>query len=125
MFQSFTGAGHLTRNPELRYTTSGTAVANTGIAFNRRYTANGESKEEVCFLDLVVFGKSAEHFAQYTQKGDPVLVRGRLQQRRWEDQSGSRHQKHELFIEEWRTLKRRGDGTHERDQGGYGDEGGG
>ncbi len=113
MWQSFSGIGNLTRVPEMRYTPSGTAVANCGIAFNRRFKQNDELKEEVCFLDLVLFGKSAENFVQYCGKGDPVLVSGRISQRRWEGEDGAKHSKHELVVEEWKTLKKRdaGDAT--------------
>jgi single-strand DNA-binding protein len=113
MFQHFDGVGHLTRSPELRYTPSGTPVASTGIAFNRRYKQGDELKEEVCFLDLVLFGKTAENFAQYCGKGDPVVVSGRLQQRRWEDDHGGKHSKHELVVGEFKMLKRREDGSPE------------
>jgi len=107
MWQQFNGVGNLTRNPELRYTPNGTALATAGIAFNRRFTQGEEKKEEVCFLDLVLFGKSAENFAQYCSKGDPVLVSGRIQQRRWENEDGTKHSKHELVVETWKILKRR------------------
>lgn len=122
MFQTFTGVGNLTRAPELRYTPGGVAVANSGIAFNRRYRQNEELKEEVTFIDLVLFGKSAENFGQYCGKGDPVLVHGRIQQRRWEDQNGGKHSKHELVVETWKILKRREGGNaggHEDDAGHY------
>lgn len=108
MWQQLSGLGHLTRNPELRFTpNTGTAIASAGIAFNRRFKHGEELKEEVCFLDLICFGKSGEHLAQYCAKGDPVLVSGRLQQRRWEDANGTKHSKHELVVEMWKTLKKR------------------
>lgn len=112
MWQQFSGLGNLTRNPEMRYTTAGVPIANGGIAFNRRFKQNDELKEEVCFIDLVMFGKNAENFAQYCSKGDPVLVSGRIQQRRWEDEGGGKHSKHELVVETWKTLKRR-EGGHD------------
>lgn len=112
MWQQFSGLGNLTRNPEMRYTPNGTAVASAGIAFNRRYKQGDEQKEEVCFLDFMVFGKTAENFTQYCTKGDLVLVSGRIQQRRWEDEGGGKHSKHELVVETWKTLKRR-EGGHD------------
>lgn len=117
MWQQFGGVGNLTRNPELKYLASGTAVVNGGIAFNRRFKQGEDLKEEVCFIDLVMFGKLAEAFAQYCSKGDPVVVGGRIQQRRWEDEHGGKHSKHELVVESWKTLKRREgggepDGSH-------------
>lgn len=107
MWQQFHGVGHLTRQLELRYTTTGTPIANGGIAFNRRFKQGDDLKEEVCFLDLVCFGKSGEYFAQYCVKGDPVLITGRLRQNRWESNDGQKHVKHELVVESWKTLKRR------------------
>lgn len=107
MFQRFTGLGHLTRSPELRYTTNGTPLVNGSVAFNRKFKQGEELKEEVCFLDFVIFGKPAESFAQYCTKGDGVLLDGRLQQRRWETEEGTKHSKHELVAETWRKIPRR------------------
>ncbi|MGE4357625.1 MAG: single-stranded DNA-binding protein [Candidatus Omnitrophota bacterium] len=77
--------GNLTRDPELRYTPTGTAVVNFGIAVNRRFTdSSGEKKEETCFVRIVVFGKQAESCNQYLTKGRLVFVEGRLQYRSWE-----------------------------------------
>ncbi|MCM8783578.1 MAG: single-stranded DNA-binding protein [Candidatus Omnitrophica bacterium] len=77
--------GNLTRDPELRYTPTGTAVVNFGIAVNRRFTdSSGEKKEEACFVRIVVFGKQAESCNQYLAKGRLVFVEGRLQYRSWE-----------------------------------------
>ena len=77
-------AGNLTRDPETRFTPSGTAVTGFSIAVNRRYKLNNEVKEEVSFFDIVVFGKMGENCAEYLSKGRPVLVEGRLKQRSWE-----------------------------------------
>src|SRR3990172_8622558 len=78
--------GNLTKDPELRYNPNGTAVANFGIALNRRYKQGDEYREEVSYIDIVVFGKQAENCGQYLNKGSGVLVEGRLQQRRWESE---------------------------------------
>ncbi len=91
--------GNLTRNPELRYTPSGTPVANFGLAVNRRFRQGDDQKEEVCFVDIVVFGKQAEHCGQYLSKGDGAIVDGRLQQRRWETEDGQRRSKHEVVAQ--------------------------
>ena len=91
--------GHLTRNPELRYTPSGTPVASFGLAVNRRFKQGDERKEEVCFIDIVVFGKTAEHCGQYLAKGQQALIEGRLQQRRWETDDGTKHSKHEVVAD--------------------------
>lgn len=83
--------GNLTRDPELRYVPSGTAVASFGLAMNRTYTAqSGEKKEEVCFVNVVVWGKQAESCGQYLNKGSPVLVEGRLSYRTWEQEGKTR-----------------------------------
>lgn len=82
--------GNLTRDPELRYVPSGTPVASFGLAVNRTYTAqSGEKKEEVCFVNVVVWGKQAESCNQYLNKGSLVLIEGRLAYRAWE-QEGQR-----------------------------------
>ncbi len=74
--------GNLTRDPELRFTTSGAPVTNLRIAINRVYTdGTGERKEEVCFLTVVVWGKQAESCAEYLAKGRPVFIEGRLRTR--------------------------------------------
>jgi single-strand DNA-binding protein len=79
-------AGNLTRDPELRYTPSGTAIAKFGLAVNRRWKdQNGEQKEETTFVDVDAFGKQAELIGQYVKKGNPLLVEGRLRLDTWED----------------------------------------
>lgn len=83
--------GNLTRDPELRYTPSGTAVTNLRIAVNRRYkTASGELKEETAFITIVAWGKQAETCTQFLSKGRPVFVEGRLQMRSWETPEGQK-----------------------------------
>ena len=83
--------GNLTRDPELRYTPGGTAVANLGIAVNRKFKdSSGELKEEVCFLTVTVWDKQAEACCQYLQKGKPVFVEGVLQSRFWETPEGQK-----------------------------------
>lgn len=83
--------GNLTRDPELRYTPNGTAVANLGLAVNRRFKdSSGELKEEVCFLTVTVWDKQAEACCQYLKKGRPVFVEGVLQSRFWETSDGQK-----------------------------------
>ena len=83
--------GNLTRDPELRYIPSGTAVVNLRLAVNRRYKdRSGEQKEETCFITVVVWDKQAELCNQYLQKGRPVFVEGKLQSRSFEDSSGNK-----------------------------------
>ena len=112
--------GNLTRNPELRYTPSGTPVANFGLAVNRRFKQAEDQKEEVCYIDIVVFGKQAEHCGQYLSKGDGAIIDGRLQQRRWETDDGQRRSKHEVVAQSVTFLpKRQGQGS---DLGGVEDD---
>lgn len=86
--------GNLTRDPELRYIPSGTAVANFGLATNRIYnTQDGERKEEVCFVEIVVWSKTAENCANYLSKGSPVFIEGRLQFDSWETEDGQKRSK--------------------------------
>lgn len=99
--------GNLTRTPELRYTPSGTPVTNFGLAVNRRYRQSEEQKEEVCYIDIVVFGKQAEHCGQYLSKGDGAIIDGRLQQRRWETDDGQRRSKHEVVAQSVTFLPKR------------------
>ncbi|MDD5449677.1 MAG: single-stranded DNA-binding protein [Candidatus Omnitrophica bacterium] len=83
--------GNLTRDPELRYIPSGTAVTTFTIASNRVYKDQaGEKKEEVCFVRVVVWGRRAEVCGEFLSKGSPIFVEGRLQSRNWEDQSGQK-----------------------------------
>ncbi len=85
-------AGNLTRDPELRYTPKGTAIARIGMALNRSWKSEtGEMKEEVTFVDVDAFGRQAEVIAQYVKKGRPLLVEGRLKLDTWEDKNT--HQK--------------------------------
>jgi single-strand DNA-binding protein len=77
--------GNLTRDPEVKYSQGGSAIAKFAVAVNRRYKSGEELKEEVGFFDIVVFGKQAENCGEYLKKGRGVLVEGRLQQDRWED----------------------------------------
>ena len=79
-------AGNLTRDPELRYTPKGTAVARIGLAINRSWKSEtGENKEEVTFVDVDAFGRQAEVIGQYFKKGRPILIEGRLKYDTWED----------------------------------------
>lgn len=101
--------GHLTRNPELRYTPNGTPVASFGLASNRRFKQGEDLKEEVLFVDVVTFGKQAENATQYLAKGSQVLAEGRLQQRRWETEDGQKRSKHEVVAESLVYLSKKGE----------------
>jgi single-strand DNA-binding protein len=92
--------GNLVRPPELRYTPSGTAVADVRLAVNRVYTPpGGEKREETAFLTVVVWGKQAESCGQYLDKGSPILVEGRLQTRDWETKDGQKRNVVEVVAE--------------------------
>lgn len=81
-------AGNVTRDIEVRYTPTGTAVAKFGVAINRSWkTESGEKKEEVTFVDVDCFGRHAEVIGQYFKKGKPILVEGRLKLDQWEDKT--------------------------------------
>ncbi len=92
--------GNLTKDPELRYTPQGLAVANLRLAVNRKYkNKNQELKDETCFVTAVVWNKQAEACNQYLHKGSPVFVEGRLLSRSWEDQSGQKRSVIEVMAE--------------------------
>ena len=91
-------AGNLVRDPEIRYLPSGLSVTSFGIAVNSRYKQNNELKEDVSFFDIVVFGKLGENCAEYLSRGRPVLVEGRLRQRRWESE-GTKRSKIEVVAD--------------------------
>ena len=85
-------AGNLTRDPELRYTPKGIAIAKLGLAINRTYTTeSGEKREDTTFVDVDAFGRQAEVIGQYMRKGRSILIEGRLRLDQWEDKTT--HQK--------------------------------
>ena len=89
--------GNLTRNPDLRYTPSGTAVATLGLAVNREYRdKNGEIQKEVCYIDVDVWARQAELCSEHLHKGSPVHVEGRLQYDTWENSEGEKRSKHKV-----------------------------
>jgi len=98
--------GNLTRDPELRYIPSGTAVATFSVAINRVYTSqSGEKKEEVAFIRIVVWGRRAEVCGEYLSKGSPVFVEGRLQSRSWEGQDGQKRSTTEVIADNIQFLR--------------------
>lgn len=98
-------AGNLTRDIEIRYLDSGTPVASTSIASTRKFkSATGEQKEEVLFLEISFFGRTAEIANQYLRKGSQVLVDGRLKLDQWTAQDGSKRSKHSLVVENLQML---------------------
>jgi len=101
MYNKIILVGNLTRDVELKYTPSGTAIANFGIATNRTYkdTQTGENKQEVMFIDVKVFGRSAEIANQYLHKGSKVLIEGRLALEQWVGNDGQKRSKHVVIAE--------------------------
>lgn len=100
--------GHMTRELELRYTPKGTAVGQFGLAINRKWrTEAGEDKEEVTFVDCQVWAASAETLSQYTKKGDPLMIEGRLAQELWDDkQTGQKRSRIKIVVESFQFLNR-------------------
>lgn len=105
--------GNLTRDPEVRYTTGGTAVTDLGLAVNRQWTDKGsnERKEETTFIDVTLWGRQAEIAGEYLSKGRPVLIEGRLQLDQWDDrETGQKRSKLKVVGESMHMLGSRGDG---------------
>src|SRR3954449_2428352 len=102
--------GNLTRDPEVRYTPKGTAVTELGMAVNRVYSAeNGEKREETTFVDVTLWGRTAEIAGEYLKKGRPVFIEGRLQLDTWDDkQSGQKRSKLKVVGEGLQLLGGRG-----------------
>ena len=107
-------AGNLTRDPEIRYTQSGAAVANIGLASSRYYKdpkdPAGEWKEDTCFVTVVAWAQLAERVGDTLKKGSPVLVEGRLQSRSWETEDGQKRSVIEIRADAIQSLERRGGG---------------
>ena len=109
--------GNLTRDPEVRHTPKGTAVGDIALAINRAYTAeNGEKREDTTYVDVTLWGRTAEIAQQYLRKGRPVYIEGRLQMDTWEDKStGQKRSKLKVVAEALQLLGGRGEG----DSGGF------
>lgn len=105
MYNKVIMIGNLTRDIELRYLPTGSAVAKSAIASTYKYKdQSGQPKEEVCFLDFTVFGKGAEILNQYTKKGSKVMLEGRLVFEQWNANDGSSKSRHILRVEEFKFL---------------------
>ena len=104
MFNKVILVGNLTRDIEIRYLPSGQALAKTAIATNRKYKVNGEAKEEVCFIDITFWGRSAEIANQYLKRGSKVLVEGRLNFEQWTNQDGKKQSRHSITVENMQML---------------------
>ena len=129
MYNKVILVGNLTRDIELRYSQSGSAIAKTALATSRKFTVNGEKKEETCFIDITFFGRSGEIANQYLRKGSKILVEGRLSFEQWADQqSGQKRSKHSIIVETMQMLDSRGENSAQsgfNDMGESGNYGGG
>ena len=104
--------GNLTKDPELRYTPNGVAVANLRIAVNRKFKdKSGEVKEDTCFITVTAWDRQAEICNQYLQKGKPIFVEGRLQSRSWETNDGQKRSTIEVRAERIQFLGSPRDGA--------------
>jgi single-strand DNA-binding protein len=112
--------GNLTRDPELTYTPSNTAVCKFGLAMNRKWKdQGGNQKEEVTFVDVTLFGRSAETFNQYMSKGKPVMLEGRLHFSQWTDKEGKNRSKLDVIAERF-VFVGSANGDGQQRQGGQG-----
>jgi single-strand DNA-binding protein len=110
MFNKVIMVGNLTRDIELKYLPTGSAIAKSAIATSYKYkSTTGEQKDEVCFLDFNIFGRSAEIANQYLKKGSKVLLEGRLVFEQWTDSNGGTRSKHSLRVD---TMKMLGDNSN-------------
>ena len=98
--------GNLTRDPDLRYTAAGTAVANLRLAVNRTFVVQGDKREETLFIDIVAWGKQAEACAEYLAKGSAIFVDGRLQSREYDAKDGSKRSGSEVSADTVQFLTR-------------------
>lgn len=100
--------GNLTRDPELRYTSGGTAVASFGLAVSRKFKQGEEWKDEVCFVDITVWAKQGENCAEYLSKGSLAFIEGRLNYQTWETDGGQKRSKLEVVANNVQFLTRQG-----------------
>lgn len=96
--------GRFTKDPELRYTQSGTAVCSFSVANNRTYVTGGEKKEQVSYFNCVAWAKTGEIITEYCKKGQRIGIEGRLQQRSWDDQEGKRRFTVEIVVDNFQFL---------------------
>jgi len=124
MYNKVVMVGNLTRDIELRYLPSGAAIAKSAIATSYKYkTSTGEQKDEVCFLDFNMFGRSAEVANQYLKKGSKVLLEGRLVLEQWTAQDGSNRSKHSLRVDTMKMLDgQQQQGAQQNDSQSYGNQ---
>ncbi|MFA5240296.1 MAG: single-stranded DNA-binding protein [Phycisphaerae bacterium] len=128
--------GNLTRDPQLSYTPSQTAVVDFGLAVNRKWKGqDGQSKEDTCFVDCQAFGRTAENINKYLVKGRPLFIEGRLTFNSWTAQDGTKRSKHRVTVENFQFLggpagaggsaSTAAEGGNEQDRGPAAEEGSG
>lgn len=109
--------GNLTRDPQLSYTPSQTAVVDFSVATNRKWTGqDGSQREETCFVDCRAFGRTAENINKFFKKGKPILLEGRLTFDSWTAQDGEKRSKHRVTVENFQFLPGTGGGSDQADQ---------
>jgi single-strand DNA-binding protein len=122
--------GNLTRDPQLSYTPSQTAVVDFGVATNRKWTAqDGSQRDETCFVDCRAFGRMAENINKFFNKGKPIFLEGRLTYDTWTAQDGTKRSRHRVTVENFQFMPTSGGGSggggpDRADQGYGGDQGG-
>lgn len=104
MFNKVVLVGNLTRDIEMRYAQTGSAIGASAVAVTRRFTVNGEKREETCFIDISFYGRTAEIANQYLSKGSKLLIEGRLRFEQWVDQNGQNRSKHSVQVENMEML---------------------
>ncbi|HHH51293.1 MAG TPA: single-stranded DNA-binding protein, partial [Campylobacterales bacterium] len=123
MYNKVVLVGHLTRDVEIRYSQGGSAIGKVGIATSRKWKSQtGEQKDEVMFIDLTFFGRTAEIANQYLRKGSKVLVDGRLVFEQWTAQDGTKRSKHAIVVETMKMLDTKADSQNPNYNNGYGNQ---
>ena len=119
--------GRLTRDPEVRFLANGTAVTNIGLAVNRNWrNQDGQTQEEVTFVDVTAFGKRGEAVGQYLKKGRPIFIEGHLRMDQWDDkQTGQKRSKLAIIMDAFEFIDSRGEGGGNAESGGGNFGGGG
>ena len=114
--------GRLTRDPEVRYSANGTAITNIGLAVNRNWrNQDGQTQEEVTFVDVTAFGKRGEAVGQYLKKGRPIFIEGHLRMEQWDDkQTGQKRSKLAIIMDAFEFIDSRGEGEGGNFSGGGG-----
>jgi single-strand DNA-binding protein len=117
MFNKVVIVGNLTRDIEMKFTPGGLGIANTAIAATKKFKAqDGSQKEEVMFIDIAFFGRTAEVVQQYLRKGSKVLIEGRLKFDQWSDQNGQKRSKHSVSVETMQMLDSKGSNPSAQDK---------